>query len=128
MIEINHNISIDESELQIEFVQSSGPGGQNVNKVASQVQLRFGINSSSLPEAVRSRLRKIEKNRITEQGELLISAKRYRSQERNRQDAIDRLVRLIRRAAKPVRILARKLLSLRSSSLRRTKLLSSSNR
>ncbi len=101
MIEITHNISIDDSEIQIDFVQASGPGGQNVNKVASQVQLRFDISSPSLPEAVRSRLRKIAKNRISEQGELLISAKRYRSQERNRQDAIDRLVGFIRRAAIP---------------------------
>jgi len=101
MIEITQNISIDESELQIDFVQSSGPGGQNVNKVASQVQLRFDISSPSLSEDVRSRLRKIARNRITEQGELLINAKRYRSQERNRQDAIDRLVELIRKAIIP---------------------------
>lgn len=103
MIEITQNISIDESELQIDFVQSSGPGGQNVNKVASQVQLRFDISSPSLSEDVRSRLIKIAKNRITEQGELLINAKRYRSQERNRQDAIDRLVELIRKAAIPLK-------------------------
>jgi ribosome-associated protein len=101
MIEITENISIDESDLRVEFVQASGPGGQNVNKVASQVQLRFDINSPSLQENVRSRLKIIAKNRITEEGDLLINAKRYRSQERNRQDAINRLVKLIRKAAIP---------------------------
>lgn len=74
---------------------------QGLNKVASQVQLRFDTNSSSLPDEVRLRLRKISKNRITEKGEILISAKRYRSQERNRQDAIQRLVELIQKATIP---------------------------
>ena len=101
MIEITNNISIEESEFQVDFVQASGPGGQNVNKVASQVQLRFNINSSSLPEDVRSRLGEIARNRINDKGDLLIIAKRYRSQEQNRQDAIDRLVELIRKAAIP---------------------------
>jgi len=101
MIEITDDISINESDLKIDFVQASGPGGQNVNKVASQVQLRFNINSPSLSEDVRSRLMKIAKNRITENDDLLISAKRYRSQEQNRQDAINRLVELIRKAAIP---------------------------
>ncbi len=101
MIEITDDISINESDLKIDFVQASGPGGQNVNKVASQVQLRFNINSPSLSEDVRSRLRKIAKNRITENDDLLISAKRHRSQEQNRQDAINRLVELIRKAAIP---------------------------
>ena len=93
MIEITDNISINESELKIDFVQASGPGGQNVNKVASQVQLRFDSNSPSLPDEVRLRLQKIAKNRITEKGEILISARRYRSQEQNRQEAINRLIR-----------------------------------
>ena len=101
MIEITDNISINESELKIDFVQASGPGGQNVNKVASQVQLRFDSNSPSLPDEVRLRLQKIAKNRITEKGEILISARRYRSQEQNRQDAINRLIELIRKAAIP---------------------------
>ena len=99
MIEITDNISINESELKIDFVQASGPGGQNVNKVASQVQLRFDSNSPSLPDEVRLRLQKIAKNRITEKGEILISARRYRSQEQNRQEAINRLIELIRKAA-----------------------------
>ena len=101
MIEITDNISINESELKIDFVQASGPGGQNVNKVASQVQLRFDSNSPSLPDEVRLRLQKIAKNRITEKGEILISARRYRSQEQNRQEAINRLIELIRKAAIP---------------------------
>lgn len=101
MIKVSENISLDESELRVEFVQASGPGGQNVNKVATQVQLRFDINSPSLPEDVRSRLKKIAKNRITEEGDLFLSARRYRSQERNKQDAIDRLAELIRKAALP---------------------------
>ena len=100
-IEITDQISIDESELQLDFVQGSGPGGQNVNKVASQVQLRFNVNSPSLPDDVRSRLMNIAGNRITNSGELIINAQRYRTQEQNRQDAIERLVELIREAAVP---------------------------
>jgi ribosome-associated protein len=101
MIEVTENITIKESELRVEFVQASGPGGQNVNKVASQVQLRFDIHSPSLPKEVCSRLQIIAKNRITEEGDLIISAKRYRSQEQNKQDAINRLVELIRKATVP---------------------------
>jgi len=95
---INDQISIDESEIHLDFVQASGPGGQNVNKVASKVQLRFDTNSPSLPDEVRVRLSQIAGSRITEDGTLLIEAKRYRSQERNRADAIGRLIELIRRA------------------------------
>lgn len=124
MIEITNNISIDESELQIYFVQASGPGGQNVNKVASQVQLRFDINSPSLPEDVRLRLLHIAKNRITEEGDLLISAKRYRSQEQNKQDAINRLVELIRKAA----ILPKKRKSTRPTKVSKEKRLESKRR
>ena len=99
MIKVNETISIREDEIQLDFIQASGPGGQNVNKTASQVQLRFDTNSENLPEAVRQRLKKIAANRINVEGILLISARRYRSQERNRVDALDRLVELIRRAA-----------------------------
>ena len=101
MIEITDSISLDDSELHIDFVQASGPGGQNVNKVATQVQLRFNINSPSLPDEVRLRLMRIAKNKITENGDLLIQAKRFRAQEQNRQDAINRLVELVRKAAIP---------------------------
>ncbi len=104
MIRITDALSIDESEIHLEFVQASGPGGQNVNKVASKAQLRFDTYSQSLPEDVRARLQRLAKNRITENGILLIEAKRYRTQEQNRSDAIDRLVELIRRAASKPRI------------------------
>lgn len=98
MLEITDTISLKDDEIQVDFVQSSGPGGQNVNKVASKVQLRFDTNSPSLPDDVRARLRIIAKNRIVDNGILLIDAKRYRSQEQNRADAIHRLAELIRKA------------------------------
>ena len=99
MIEVTDLISLGDDEVRLEFVQSSGPGGQNVNKVASKAQLRFDTNSSSLPEDVRSRLRQIAKKRISDDGILLIEARRYRTQDQNRADAINRLVGLIRKAA-----------------------------
>jgi ribosome-associated protein len=99
MIEVTDLISLRDDEAKLEFVQSSGPGGQNVNKVASKAQLRFDTNSSSLPEDVRSRLRQIAKKRISDDGILLIEARRYRTQDQNRADAISRLVVLIRKAA-----------------------------
>jgi ribosome-associated protein len=99
MIEIMDSISLKEDDVQIDFVQASGPGGQNVNKVATKAQLRFDISSPCLPEEVRLRLLQIAKNRITAEGFLIIIAGRYRTQEQNRQDAIARLVELIRRAA-----------------------------
>lgn len=104
MIEVTDAISLRDDEIQLEFVQSSGPGGQNVNKIASKAQLRFNTHSPSLPEEVQTRLRQIAKNRISEDGILLIEAKRYRSQEQNRADAIQRLVDLLRKASeKPKR-------------------------
>ena len=100
MIHITPAISIDERELQLEFVRASGPGGQKVNKVATAVQLRFDvINSPSLPDDVRERLTRLAGKRMTEDGVLVIEARRYRSQDRNRKDAIDRLVSLIRKAS-----------------------------
>jgi ribosome-associated protein len=99
MIRINHQIAIQEREIELQFIRASGPGGQNVNKVSTAVQLRFDVaHSPSLPEDVRVRLMKLAGNRLTNEGELLIEAKRHRTQERNRQDAITRLVELIRRA------------------------------
>jgi ribosome-associated protein len=88
-----------ERELQFEYIRASGPGGQNVNKVATQAQLRF--NTANLPEAVRLRLAKLAAGRLTTDGILLIHARRYRTQEHNRQDALARLVALLRKAAEP---------------------------
>ena len=105
MIHITRTITIDESEIQEYFVRASGPGGQNVNKVATTVQLRFDVaNSRSLPEEVRKRLISLAGNRLTEDGILIIDARRFRTQGRNREDATDRLVELIRNAAQRPKI------------------------
>lgn len=102
MIEVTPSLSIDESEIKCDFIRASGPGGQNVNKVASAVQLRFQVLiSPSLPEDVRQRLARLARRRMNEAGELVIEASRYRTQEQNRQDAVTRLVSWIRRAAEP---------------------------
>ena len=100
MIQVTPTIAINENELVEEFIRASGPGGQNVNKVSSAVQLRFDVaNSRSLPEEVRRRLITLASNRITEDGILIIDARQFRTQGRNREDAIDRLVELICKAA-----------------------------
>ena len=105
MLRITSTITIDENEIHEEFIRSSGPGGQNVNKVATAVQLRFDVyNSTSLPDDVRKRLVRLAGRRINQDGILIIDAHRFRTQERNRQDAIDRLVELIRKAAEKPRI------------------------
>ena len=99
MIHITRTIAIDERDIKQEFIRSSGPGGQNVNKVSTAVQLRFNVVTSSLPDDVRKRLIHLTGRRITEDGVLIIQAQRFRTQERNRQDSIDRLVKLIRKAS-----------------------------
>lgn len=100
MIKVTETITIDEKELHEDFVRASGPGGQHVNKVSTAVQLRFdAAHSSALPTDVRDRLIVLAGRRITEEGVIVIEAQRFRSQERNRQDARERLVRLIRKAA-----------------------------
>ena len=101
MLEITPTISIDERELHFDFIRSAGPGGQNVNKVATAVQLRFNIRASALPEETKTRLISLAGQRITTEGELLIEARRFRTQEQNRADALERFVELLRKALIP---------------------------
>ncbi|MCH8091907.1 MAG: aminoacyl-tRNA hydrolase [Proteobacteria bacterium] len=100
MIRITPSIAIAESEIEERFIRASGPGGQNVNKLASAVQLRFdAAHSPSLPDEVRARLIRLAGKRVNAAGVLVIEAKRYRTQTRNRADALDRLTKLILRAS-----------------------------
>lgn len=98
MIEITPTFSIDENELQLSFVRSSGPGGQNVNKVATAVQLRYDVANAYLPEEVKNRLKHLAGKKLTDEGVLVIEAKKYRTQEQNREDALIRFAALIRRS------------------------------
>lgn len=100
MIKVNKNIEIRDSELSFDFIRSSGPGGQNVNKVATAVQLRMDVySSSSLPDTVKTRIKSIAGRKLTSDGILIIEAKRYRTQEKNRQDAISRFIVIIDKAS-----------------------------
>jgi ribosome-associated protein len=104
MIKINDQIALDESEVDERFVRASGPGGQNVNKVATAVQLRFdAANSPSLSPSIRARVLRLAGTRATASGLIVITAERFRSQSRNRADALARLVELVRKAARPIK-------------------------
>ena len=99
MIHISDTIILNENEVQLDFIRASGPGGQNVNKVSSAVQLRFNVaETTAFNDPIRERLIKIAGKRMTSDGILIIKAQRYRSQEQNRQDAVDRLVEMIQKA------------------------------
>jgi ribosome-associated protein len=100
MIRVTDDISIDEKEIEESFVRSSGPGGQNVNKLSTAVQLRFDVRGSpSLPNEVSIRLQRLAGKRLTKDGVLVLIAQSHRTQERNREDALERLLELIRQAA-----------------------------
>jgi ribosome-associated protein len=100
MIRVTAHIALDEREISEEFVRASGPGGQNVNKLSTAVQLRFDVrHSPSLAHDVRTRLERLAGSRLTRDGVIIITAQRHRTQGRNRQDALDRLIDLIRKAA-----------------------------
>jgi ribosome-associated protein len=99
VIRISHDIALDENDFEVSFVRASGPGGQNVNKLSTAVQLRYQVARANLAPDAEARLARLAGQRLTKDGEIVIHAQRFRTQERNRQDAIDRLVELFREAS-----------------------------
>jgi ribosome-associated protein len=98
MLRISRDLTIDENDIEISFVRASGPGGQNVNKLSTAAQLRFNTRGIAVPDDARARLDRLAGQRMTKDGVIVIQAQRFRTQERNRADAIDRLLELLREA------------------------------
>ncbi|MDJ1156849.1 alternative ribosome rescue aminoacyl-tRNA hydrolase ArfB [Chelatococcus sp. SYSU_G07232] len=99
MIRVTPSIILDERDIDVSFIRASGPGGQNVNKLSTAAQLRFDVSRIDLPDDMRERLARLAGQRLTQDGVIVITAQRFRTQERNREDAVARLVDLLRRAA-----------------------------